>query len=79
MSKGPILVLGAAAVVGIAIAAKRQSATDSAATAPPPVPGKSLQDMTIAQRGKLESWAKKKGVPLQQAYDLAKQVFSTKF
>lgn len=78
MSKGPILVLGAAAVVGIAIAAKRQSAASSDAV--PPVPeGKSLQDMTTTQKKKLEDWAKKKGLPVQQAYDLAKQVFSTKF
>ncbi len=82
MSKGPILVLGAAAIVGIAIAATRKSeaatstATTPAATAPK---GTSAKDLTTAQKSKLETWAKSKGVPIDQAYELAKSVYGMKF
>lgn len=77
MSKGPIILLGAAAVVGVAIAATRKSeaapaATTSAATAPK---GTTAKDLTTAQKTKLETWAKEKGVPLDKAYDLAKSVY----
>jgi hypothetical protein len=79
MSKAPIVILGTAAVVGIAIAASRKGTTEATTTAAPPVKGTSAQDYTAAQKKKLEDWAKKKGVPVQQAYDLAKQVLTTKF
>lgn len=78
MSKGPILVLGAAAVVGLAIAASRKSeaapaAATPAATAPK---GTTAKDLTTAQKAKLDKWAKDKGIPLDKAYDLAKSVYS---
>lgn len=81
MSKGPILLLGAAAVAGIAIAVSRKSAAQDAAAAPPPptAKGTSAADLTAAQKTKLENWAKSKGVPVDKAYALAKDLFSTKF
>lgn len=82
MGKGPILLLGAAAVAGIAIAvhAKSQEASTSSAAAPSTASkGTSAQDLTTAQKKKLEDWAKSKGVPVDKAYALAKDLFATKF
>jgi hypothetical protein len=74
MTKGPIILLGAAAIVGIAVVASRKTASST------PVPkGTSAKDLTVQQKTKLENWAKKKGVPVEQAYSLAKQIFATKF
>jgi len=81
MSKGPIILLGAAAIVGVAIAATRTtSAATTTATTPAAAPkGTSAKDLTTAQKTKLETWAKSKGVPIDQAYELAKSVYGMKF
>lgn len=76
MSKGPIILLGAAAVVGVAIAATRKSeAASSTPAAAAPSKGTTAKDLTTAQKAKLDKWAKEKGVPLDKAYDLAKSVY----
>jgi hypothetical protein len=74
MAKGPIILLGAAAVVGVAVLASHKSVTVVAAPK-----GTSAKDLTLQQKTKLENWAKQKGVPVAQAYSLAKQIFATKF
>jgi len=81
MSKGPIILLGAAAIVGVAIAATRKSeaAATTTATTPAAPKGTSAKDLTTAQKTKLETWAKSKGVPIDQAYELAKSVYGMKF
>lgn len=73
MSKAPIILIGGAAIVGIAVAASRNT---SAATAAPATPGKTAKDMTDAQKDKLAKWAKEKGIPVEKAWDLAKSVYS---
>lgn len=65
--------------VGLALALQARRGSQTTTEPPPPVPGKSIKDMTTAQKSKLEEWAKKKGVPIDQAYDLAKQVYQMKF
>lgn len=79
MSKGPLLLLGAAAVAGIAIAVHSKSAEQSTTPSPAPSKGTSAKDLTTAQKNKLEAWAKSKGVPVDKAYALAQDLFSTKF
>jgi hypothetical protein len=80
MSKGPILLLGAAAVAGIAIAVHSQSATQTSSAAPATAPkGTSAKDLTTAQKKKLETWAKSKGVPVDKAYELAQSLYGMKF
>lgn len=81
MGKGPILLLGAAAVAGIALAMSRKSTEDTTTATPAPtVPkGTSAQDLTKKQMSKLETWAKSKGVPIDKAYALAQDLFTTKF
>jgi hypothetical protein len=74
MAKGPIILLGAAAIVGIAVVASRK--TEVSMSVPK---GTSAKDLTLQQKTKLENWAKQKGLPVSQAYSLAKQVFATKF
>jgi hypothetical protein len=73
MSKAPIILIGGAAVIGLAVAASRNA---SGTTAAPATPGKTAKDMTDAQKDKVAKWAKEKGIPLEQAWDLAKSVYS---
>jgi hypothetical protein len=77
--KGPLLLLGAAAVVGFAVAAQAKNKESEISVTPTLPSGKSIADMTAVQKTKLETWAKSKGVPVTQAYDLAKSLFQTKF
>lgn len=74
MSKAPIILIGGAAIVGVAVLASKASGgtTAKATTA---TPGKTAKDMTDAQRAKLSKWAKEKGVPLEKAWDLAQSVY----
>lgn len=78
MSKGPILLLGAAAVAGIAIA-MHSKAQEQSSAAPAAPKGTSAKDLTAAQKSKLETWAKGKGIPVDKAYDLARSLYGMKF
>jgi len=74
MSKLPIVLIGGAAIVGIAVAASKKGG--ETATTPATVPqGKTAKDMTDAQKAKLAKWAKDKGIPVEKAWDLAKSVY----
>lgn len=79
MGKGPILLLGAAAIAGIAIAVNRPSAATSTTTPATAPKGTSAKDLTASQKSKLEAWAKGKGIPVDQAYDIAKSIYGMKF
>lgn len=72
-SKAPIILIGGAAIVGVAVLASKK-ANGTTAT-PAATPGKTAKDMTDAQRAKLSKWAKEKGVPLEKAWDLAQSVY----
>jgi len=73
MSKAPIILIGGAAVVGIAVLASKKASSTTAS--PAVTPGKTAKSMTDAQKDKLAKWAKEKGVPVEQAWDLAKSVY----
>lgn len=73
MSKAPIILIGGAAIVGLAVLANKK--TDGT-TAAPATPGKTAKDMTDAQKDKVAKWAKEKGIPVEKAWDLAKSVYS---
>ena len=77
MSKGPILLLGAAAVTGVALVMHSKAQASAAAPAAPK--GTSAKDLTASQKSKLETWAKGKGIPVDQAYDIAKSIYGMKF
>lgn len=76
--KGPILLLGAAAVVGFAVVAQAKAKESTDTTTPVLPTGKSVADMTATQKVKLETWAKSKGLPVSQAYELAKSLYQMK-
>lgn len=72
MSKAPIILIGGAAIVGVAVLASKKASGTTAAATPT---GKTAKSMTDAQKDKLAKWAKEKGIPVEKAWDLAKSVY----